>query len=182
MELSSPDLLRLCIDACIGADAVIIPEIDVGIGFWAKCKTMERQCHLGRTLLESPRFFKRNILERISGYDPNVSSGEDWDLTDRLVRRGALIARAPYSLKHHLGRFSLENQLMKKFTYGRTMLHYASHADGQMSRRLSIYASAYAENVKSLRYYIYPILLMRTIEAIGLFAGMALSKTTGEPR
>jgi hypothetical protein len=182
MELSNPNLLLACIDACIESDAVIIPEVDVGIGFWAKCKTMERQCHFGRNWLESPRFFKRNTLEKISGYDPNVSSGEDWDLTDRLIQRGALIARAPYSLKHHIGRFSLQNQLMKKFTYGKTMLHYTSHADGQMSRRLSIYAGAYTENIKSLRYYLYPILLMRSIEAIALFAGMALSKTTGEPR
>ncbi len=56
MELSSPDLLSSCVSACGSAHAVIIPEIDVGTGFWAECKTLERQSHLGKTLLERPQY------------------------------------------------------------------------------------------------------------------------------
>ncbi len=182
MELSSPDLLSSCVSACRSAHAVIIPEIDVGIGFWAECKSMERQCHLGKTLLESPRFFRRETFQALSGYDSSITSGEDWELTDRLLQRGAIIARIPLRIKHHLGSLSMRAQLMKKFSYGKTMLPYAERRNSQMSRRFGSYVGAYARNVKNLRFYIYPVLLMRSIESIGLVAGITLSKTTGEPR
>jgi arabinofuranan 3-O-arabinosyltransferase len=180
MELSSPNLLSTCVSVCKLADAVIIPEIDVGNGFWAKCKRMERQCHFGRTMLESPRFFRRDIFQAVSGYNTDITSGEDWDLTDRLVERRAVIDRVAPVIRHHLGELSLESQLMKKFSYGKTMLHYVSRNNGQISRRLSTYVGAYKSNVKTLGLYIYPVLLLRSIEAMGIFAGMALSKVTGD--
>lgn len=180
MELSSPDLLSVCIRTCQKADAVIIPEVDVGTGFWARCKSMERQCSFGRPWLESPRFFRRETFEKISGYDQSITSGEDWDLTDRLLKGGAIVARVPTRIRHHLGTLSMRRQFMKKFSYGKTMLLYATRSNGQMSRRFSSYMGAYAGNVKILRFYAYPVFLMRSIEAIGLFTGMAISKVTGE--
>jgi len=182
MELSSSDLLSTCISACGPAEAVIIPEVDIGTGFWAECKCMERQCHLGRTWLESPRFFKREIFQALSGYDPAITSGEDWELTDRLLERGAIMARIPLKIKHHLGALSMKTQFMKKFSYGKTMLPYARRQNGRMSRRFSGYIGAYTTNLKSLGFYVYPILLMRSIEFMGLFAGMTLSRVTSEPR
>ena len=180
MELSSPNLLSACVLACKAADAVVIPEVDVGKGFWAKCKGLERQCHLGRTILESPRFFRRETFQAVSGYNTSITSGEDWELTDRLVEQGSIIGRVAPVIRHHLGELSLEGQLMKKFNYGKTMIDYARHAKGQMNRRLGMYVGAYAYNFKTLGLYIYPVLLMRSIEAIGLFAGMAFSKLMGE--
>src|SRR5207245_4335741 len=100
MELSSPNLLSSCVLACKLADAVVIPEVDVGKGFWAKCKRMERQCHIGRAMVESTRFLKRDMFRAVSGYNSNITSGEDWELTDRLLQRGAVIGR----VAHEIGR------------------------------------------------------------------------------
>jgi len=180
MELSSPNLLSSCVSACKEADVVVIPEIDIGKGFWAKCKSMERQCHFGRTILESPRFFRRDTFQAVSGYNTNITSGEDWELTDRLVEQGAIIGRVAPVIRHHLGELSLEGQFMKKFGYGKKMIHYTRDAKGRMNRRIRMYVGAYADNVKTLGLYIYPVLLMRSIEAVGLFTGMAFSKLTGE--
>ena len=74
----------------------------------------------------------------------------------------------------------MKKQLMKKFSYGKTMLPYAKRQHGQMSRRFGSYIGAYASNMKGLRMYVFPILLMRSIESIGLMAGLTLRQITGE--
>jgi arabinofuranan 3-O-arabinosyltransferase len=180
MELSSPDLISNCVKACRSAQAVIIPEIDVGRGFWAKCKSLERRCQYGRTWLESPRFFKRDVLEALSGYDSEITTGEDWELTDRLIEQGAPIARVSSEIRHHLGTLSLKSQLMKKYNYGKTMLLYTGKSNNQMGRRLVIYLVTYVTNARILQAYFYPVLLMRWIEAMGILAGIVRGKMTGE--
>lgn len=65
-----PMVIAKCMEMTdTGCDVLIIPEISVGQGFWAKCRTLEKSCYLGDDNIEASRFFKRSAFRRIGGYD-----------------------------------------------------------------------------------------------------------------
>ena len=70
MELT-PKVVEECVLKIIRdkADAIMIPEIRVGEGFWAKCRAVERLTYIGDPLIESARFFRREVFEKVGVFD-----------------------------------------------------------------------------------------------------------------
>ncbi len=100
-----------------GQDALVIPEETRGTGFWAECRRAERDSYKGNPFVESPRFFRRDILYAIGGYDPGLLFGEDMDVTLRLRKAGYRIGRTSRSLVHDEGDLDLAGQLRKRYSY-----------------------------------------------------------------
>jgi len=69
-------------------DAVIIPEMTTGEGFWTEVRALKRATYVGATLFEAARFFRRRIFEELEGYDEEITGSEDYDIHARLERRG----------------------------------------------------------------------------------------------
>jgi glycosyltransferase involved in cell wall biosynthesis len=128
MELGSPEFLatvRSQIDD--HCQAAIIPEHDVAIGFWSRCKAVERICYYG-TAMEAARVATRDLFEAIGGYDESVSSGEDFYIT-RLYAQRTQIARLESAwVNHYLTQQSFVALIRKKVNYGRTAGAYLSKA------------------------------------------------------
>ena len=54
----TPRVVEECINkVTAGYDAVIIPEVSVGFGFWAKCKALEKSCYIGAREFSCARLF-----------------------------------------------------------------------------------------------------------------------------
>jgi arabinofuranan 3-O-arabinosyltransferase len=127
MTLTS-NVLEDCIAGLADHDALIIPEVSIGAGFWAHCKAIERQSNRGDTLIEAPRCFRRSALLSLGGYDPNLEAGEDWDLHSRGKREGLAIGRVESTIIHDSGDHALVTTLRKKYHYGKLMeLYFKSH-------------------------------------------------------
>ncbi len=124
--IAPPLLLEECEAELEDHEALIIPEVSVGEGFWAKCKSMERQSNAGNTLLEAPRCFKRDTFFLLRGYNPQVEAGEDWDLHNRAKQFGLAIGRVNSTILHDEGSTSLPQLLKKKYLYGRNIGSYLS--------------------------------------------------------
>lgn len=60
---------------------IIIPEVSIGKSFWAKCKALERSFYYGVDWMEAARFFEKETFLKTNGYDEDLISGEDWDLS-----------------------------------------------------------------------------------------------------
>jgi glycosyltransferase involved in cell wall biosynthesis len=95
---SDMELTPTVVEKCVrkvgdGFDAVIIPEVSIGVGFWARCKAVEKSCYIGDELIEASRFFKRETFESVKGYDPELEAGEDWDLNQRIRKARYRIGR-----------------------------------------------------------------------------------------
>ena len=102
--------------------ALKIHEKDEGVGFWSRAKMLERKCYIGYDAIEAARFFRRDIFFRLGGYDENLRSSEDWDMSKRVNALGLIDSiPMPFFTKHHLGRLKYFAQIKKKFNYGLTL-------------------------------------------------------------
>jgi len=125
MELT-PKVVEECVQEALSedADAVMIPEIRVGEGFWAQCRAIERLTYIGDPLIESARFFRKEVFEKVGGYDEELEAGEDWDLHARVEDAGYKIRSISAFVRHHEGQLTLRGILRKRYYYGQTLMKY----------------------------------------------------------
>jgi glycosyltransferase involved in cell wall biosynthesis len=125
MELT-PDVVLACVKQ-IAADheqkALIIPEESFGQGFWAQCKRLERSFYVGVEWIEAARFFERKAYIALGGYNEQLISGEDWDLSQRFSDN-MLIGRVNTYIRHNEGRLHLSRSLKKKYYYAQRFARY----------------------------------------------------------
>ena len=125
--LLSKKVVEACVEK-INSDkkikGVVIPEESFGKGFWAKCKKLERSFYVGVDWMEAARFFEKNVYLKLGGYDEDMISGEDWDLSQRVEEKGK-ISRIDEFIYHNEGRIRLLKTIKKKFFYAQKFSVYA---------------------------------------------------------
>jgi glycosyltransferase involved in cell wall biosynthesis len=118
-------------------DALVLPEISVGEGYWARCKRLEKLVYLGDSAVEAARAFRAGSFWAVGGFDEELPPGtEDWDLSDRIREVGASIARASVRVTHDEGHLSLLLDLRKKYYYGRSVGSYFRKRPDQVVPKL----------------------------------------------
>ena len=152
---SDMELTNKVVEECInkvksGYDAVVIPEVSVGSGFWAKCKALEKSCYLDDELIESSRFFKRDVLMKLKGYDPELEFGEDKDIDLRIRLDEYRIGRVKAFIKHNEGILRLQKMIEKKYQYGKTLGQYAKKHPRELKQQLKIARPAFKKNWRKL--------------------------------
>ena len=153
MELSKK-VVKECVEV-ISSDkkmgGVIIPEISVGEGFWAKCKALERECYIGDETIEAARFFDKKIFDNFDGYDEEIAGGgEDWDLPLRVRKSGYKIARIESLIKHNEGKLSLWESMRKKFYYAKTIRKYMKKPPDVARKQFTLFRPAFLRNWRKL--------------------------------
>jgi glycosyltransferase involved in cell wall biosynthesis len=125
MQLTSK-VIEECVNESIncGADAVMIPEIRVVKGFWGKCRAIERLTYIGDPLIESARFFRREVFRGLGGFDEELEAGEDWDLHARVESAHYKIKSINAHMEHHEERLTLKDIVIKRYRYGKTLMKY----------------------------------------------------------
>ena len=124
----SPKVIEACVNkilSTVKTVALVIPEKSIGIGFWAKCKALEKSFYVGVDLIEASRFFLKGSYLEVGGYDESLVSGEDWDLSQRIEKLGKIERIQEYIL-HNEGHFTLKKALLKKYYYAQNFSKYLS--------------------------------------------------------
>jgi len=117
-----------------GADAVAVPEVSVGPGFWTACRALERSCYVDDPTLHNPRLLRRNLLLGGAAFDPAMAGPEDTDLRLRLRAAGIRTALCPDVLiVHDEGRLTLRSILAKRIYYGRSLPAFAAKNPGALA-------------------------------------------------
>lgn len=127
MQLA-PEVLSACVEKFAenpDLKGIIIPEESFGEGFWAQCKRLERSFYVGVDWIEAARFFERRVFDEVGGYDETLVSGEDWDLSQRVAKRGRL-GRVSEYIHHDEGRLHLFKTLRKKSYYAHKFTRYTA--------------------------------------------------------
>jgi glycosyltransferase involved in cell wall biosynthesis len=106
-----------------GVGGIIVPEESFGVGFWAQCKKLERSYYVGVSWMEAARVFPKEIYTNLGGYNTELVSGEDWDLSQRASVIGYL-GRIKSYIYHNEGNLSLYKTLKKKYYYATKFAKY----------------------------------------------------------
>jgi len=180
MELE-PEVVDECVHEVLNRniDAIVIPEISVGDGFWTRCKALERSCYIKDSLIEAARFIKKKAFLEVNGYDENLVAAEDWDLSLRIKKAGFSFSRINALIKHHEGRLNLKNTIRKKYSYGLTISRYIEKHKEESKKQFMLIRPSYLRNYKRLLQH--PVLtmgfiIMKTCELGAFTWGMILNK------
>ena len=138
---SDMELSRTVIEECVALaqkdekiGAVIIPEQSIGTSYWAKVRRFERTFYLN-TPIESARFFRRTLLDRV-GFDDDVVFYEESTLPQKIRALGFIAdARSNAMISHNEDDFSLLEWLRSKFHYGGTFNEYQTRYSEYASRQ-----------------------------------------------
>ena len=120
----SPTVIDDCVEKCEvgGVDALYVPERIVGEGFWIKVRDFERSFYTG-TVVDAVRFVRKDLFERVDGFDESLVGPEDWDF-DRRVRKIGRTGIVDTPLYHNEGRFNMKRYLKKKNYYSNGIKNY----------------------------------------------------------
>lgn len=174
------------IEACVNlinkarADCVIVPEEAYGEGFWAACRTLEKDCYnaTSRSNTDSARFVKKSVWEKLGGLDVTLGGGDDWDFQHRLDIKGYKTVKSPISIKHYDGNLKLAKILRKEFVYGKNTLAYFKKYKNNKSylfKQYSFLRYDFILNLKKLLkdpIHAVGIFVMKTIEYLAVSTGM----------
>jgi len=148
MELS-PNVVKECIEMIKDRVAIVIPEKSFGLGFWAKCKDLERQCYEGVEWMEAARFYTKEVFINAGRFDQQLTGPEDFEFAQRVKARFGAHAtgRIDSYILHNEGNLSLAKLLQKKYYYGMRMARYrnAPAARGYFQKQSNIF----------LRFWLY---------------------------
>jgi len=111
---------------------VIIAEKSYGESYWARCKALERNCYIGDETIEAARFYPKKLFLEAGGYEENMISGEDWNLSNKIKLLGKKVGRVKSLIMHNEGKLSLLKDIKKKLYYSQKSDEYLS------SRKLSL--------------------------------------------
>jgi glycosyltransferase involved in cell wall biosynthesis len=113
----SPNVIEECVEKCEmdRVDALYIPERIVGDGFWVKVRDFERSFYTG-TVVDAVRFIRKDLFERVEGFDESLVGPEDWDF-DRRIRKIGRTGIINTALYHDEGSFNIKSYLEKKKYY-----------------------------------------------------------------
>jgi glycosyltransferase involved in cell wall biosynthesis len=160
--------------ASAGAQAVAIPERSFGEGFWSACKAFERSFYEDDTLVAAARFFRRDRVLALGGYDETLTGPEDWDMSMRAAGPSG-ITFAQTLILHDEGTQSLRNLYLKKYYYGRSMPAFVRKHGAEALKRISPLRGSLLRGVGSMLRH--PVLAaglttMKSAELLGGAFGM----------
>jgi glycosyltransferase involved in cell wall biosynthesis len=182
MELSE-EIIKDCVttlqlDETIGG--VIIPERSVGDSFWVRVRDWERSFYAG-TEVESARFFRKELVEKVGGYDEAVLFFEDSTLPQKIEKIGYNVkVHISSEIFHHEDDFYLFNWLKKKYYYGKTAQIYRHKYEEYGKRQMSV-LYRFGVFFKNKRFYSKPllaigVLVLKSLEfcsaGLGYLAGV----------
>ena len=85
----SPDLVEACVlwMKQKGSLALYIPEIVLGKQYWSRVRRFERGFYDG-TVVDAARFYRKDVYDRLGGWDESLVGVDDWDFDKKLRQLG----------------------------------------------------------------------------------------------
>jgi glycosyltransferase involved in cell wall biosynthesis len=158
-----------------GADAVAVPEISVGPGFWTACRALERSCYVDDPALHNPRLLRRDLLLGAGEFDPAMAGPEDTDLRLRLRAAGTRTALCrDVLIVHDEGRLTLRSVLAKRVYYGRSLPAFTAKNPGALAGQGAGTVRALVRHRRRLARHpvrTAGLLVLRAAEAVAYLVG-----------
>ncbi len=170
------DVLAECYsEADLGYDALVIPEVSFGEGYWSQCKRLERALTASGEN-ESARFFRTEFYWTIGGHDASLLWGEDKDL-DLRAREVGHVGSVRAEIYHNEGRLTPKAALIKKYRYGRTFNAYRTKHPQEARSMVSLRRSLTLLRPSIIRrdpFHYVGMLYLKLVEYLGFVAASTI--------
>ena len=141
-------------------DALYIPEVIRGKGFFGKIRNFERSFY-NTTCIDAVRIVTKKLYQKVDGFDDkNIRFGpDDWDFTKRIKRLTDRISITKNKLYHHEENLKMATYFSKKSNYSQSFKEYIAKwgtDDPDIKKQFGLvyrYFTVYIENGK-WRYFI----------------------------
>lgn len=100
-----------------------VREVRGGSGLRIRARNFERSFY-DATCIDGLRVIRRDLLERVGGYDEKLVACEDWDLDRRILATGAKPALTDGFLVHNEAKQGFRRYLKKKAYYAKSVAAY----------------------------------------------------------
>lgn len=97
------DVIREAVESCenYGYDAILIHNTsDSTASFWGRVRRAERECYRNDELNVAARFWRKDVFSMVGKFDESFVAAEDYDLHNRLLRKGFRIGRIEANETH----------------------------------------------------------------------------------
>jgi len=190
-----PRLIEGCVEKFSeGADAIAIPEVSFGEGFWSDCRVVERRCYFEPQFsdwtIQACRVFKRSVYESVGGWSEGVF--DDWDITAKLQNHGFRIARSSNYIFHNEGRLTLRKIIRHWYEMGKGtyLLKYLSSShkslttiSNQLTPLRIITLALRLPKVTARIPLIFGVIFLKTVQGVAFAIGLIVERlTTFYPR
>lgn len=182
MEIG-PNLLKECLQKMHKnpkASGIIIDEIVKGHNFLSRIKSVEKNLTNKNTLIEAARFFKKRAVQKAGGYDENLISGEDWDISIRTNKLGPF-SRVRSKIIHHEDKTFWED-IKKKYYYAKNIERYAKKHPEEFKKQSGLFRFSNLFKKPAVIYYdpaaFLSLMLLKSVQ----YSAYILSKFTAQIR
>lgn len=129
-------------------DALVIHNTSATIGFWSRVRKLERDCVKGDDLNVAARFFRKDVFEKVGGYNEDLVAAEDYDLHNRLMKEQFKIGRIN-ACETHIGEpRALAEVIRKYYYYGKSIEKFVEKNPRRGMKQLSPIRPAHIRNWK----------------------------------
>jgi len=144
------------LDEIVGG--IIIPEKSIGSNFLVEIRDFERSFYAD-TKIESARFFIKDLVEKVGGYDEDVVFYEESTLPQKIEKLGFNVGvRIKSEILHHEN-ISIGKWLKKKYYYGKTAYEYKEKFNQYASKQISFFYR-FSIFLRNKRFYSKPLLAL----------------------
>ncbi len=153
-----PEIVEQCISKIKeGYDAIVVHNTpDSTISWIAKIRKFEVDMYKYDITHSASRFFKKSVFLEIGGYNEKITAAEDYDIQNRLNRKGYKTGFIDAEAIH-LGEPKSFWKLMKKYyNYGKDFNNYKKENKAESKTQLSFFRRIYFKNWR--KFLKHPIL------------------------
>lgn len=141
------EAVNICEVQCYDAVAVHNTS-DSTVSFWSRVRKLERDCVKDDDLNVAARFFRKDVFEKVGGYDEGLVAAEDYDLHNRLVKGWFRIGRIN-ACEVHIGEPRTFAEVIRKhYYYGKNIEKFIEKNPSRGMKQLSPIRPAHIRNWK----------------------------------
>jgi len=152
------DVVQQCVDkANAGYDAVVVHNSpDTRISWIAKIRRFEVDMYKYDITHSSARFVRKDVYQKIDGFNEKITAGEDYDFQNKLNRAGYKTGFIDAEALHLGEPKHFWKHMKKYYDYGKDFVNYKSENQEESKEQLGFVRSVYFRHWKS--FFRHPIL------------------------
>lgn len=140
------DVVRQAVEACEreGYDAIAIHNTsDHTASLWARVRKVERDYYRNDDTNIASRFWKKEVFEKLGGFDASLVAAEDYDFHNRLVEAGYKVGRIQAEELHIGEPRNLAEVVQKHYYYGKNIGSFIKKNTRKALKQLGPFRQSY---------------------------------------